>query len=403
MSSNMAEKSKGGLMPRLRFPEFKDAGEWEEKRLGEILTFQAGFPFDSANFTSEKNGHRLIRNRDLKSDDTVIFYSGYFEDRFVVTNGDVLIGMDGDFTPCVWTKGKALLNQRVGRILPLRNGSKKFLYYFLTVHLKEVEGATARTTVKHLSHSAIEKINKPLPRLSEQQRIAACLSSLDDLITAEAKKLDALKAHKKGLMQELFPREGEAVPRLRFPEFRDMGEWGEKSIGEVFRVTRGEVLSMTLVQSFQSKESPYPVFSSQTKNTGLAGFYSDYLYEDAITWTTDGANAGDVNYRKGKFYCTNVCGVLINENGYANPCISELINSVAKQYVSYVGNPKLMNGVMSNIVIPFPLLPEQQKIASCLSSLDDLITAQARKVEALKTHKKGLMQQLFPVADTMAG
>ena len=175
-----------------------------------------------------------------------------------------------------------------------------------------------------------------------------------------------------------------------------MRAWAFKEVGEVFSVTRGYVLSMTLVNDVKTDSMPYPVYSSQTKYNGLCGYYGEYLYEDAITWTTDGANAGDVNFREGKFYCTNVCGVLINEDGYANQCIAEIINSVAKKHVSYVGNPKLMNGVMSKIVIPYPSLKEQQKIADCLSSLDALITAQSEKLDALKTHKKGLMQQLFP-------
>ena len=188
----------------------------------------------------------------------------------------------------------------------------------------------------------------------------------------------------------------ETQPRLRFPEFQNAGEWEVKAIGDVFSVTRGEVLSMTLVKEEASEEAPFPVYSSQTKNKGVAGYYSEHLYEDAITWTTDGANAGDVNFRPGKFYCTNVCGVLINTNGCANACIAALLNSVTRSHVSYVGNPKLMNGMMAKIEIPFPPLPEQQKIAECLSSVDELMAAQARKVDALKTHKRGLMQQLFP-------
>lgn len=186
------------------------------------------------------------------------------------------------------------------------------------------------------------------------------------------------------------------IPNLRFPQFRDAPEWEEKEVGKVFKVTRGEVLSMTLVQGSQTKEAPYPVYSSQTKNGGLSGFYSDYLYENAITWTTDGANAGDVNYRPGKFYCTNVCGVLSNADGHANACVAAIINSVSKSHVSYVGNPKLMNGVMGKIKIPFPSVPEQQKIAACLSSVDELIAAQTQKLDSFKAHKKGLMQQLFP-------
>jgi len=186
------------------------------------------------------------------------------------------------------------------------------------------------------------------------------------------------------------------LPKLRFPEFRGDDGWKIVEVGDVFQVTRGEVLSMKLVQQEQTESNPYPVYSSQTKNNGLSGFYSDYIFADAITWTTDGANAGDVNYRSDKFYCTNVCGVLLSSNGSANTCVAALINNVARKYVSYVGNPKLMNGVMSKIPIPLPSLPEQQKIAECLSSVDELISAQARKVSALKTHKKGLMQQLFP-------
>jgi type I restriction enzyme S subunit len=186
------------------------------------------------------------------------------------------------------------------------------------------------------------------------------------------------------------------VPKLRFPEFRGAEAWEQKEVGEVFQVTRGDVLAMTLVQDEKTEATPYPVYSSQTKKNGLSGFYSEYLFADAITWTTDGANAGDVNFRAGKFFCTNVCGVLLSPKGFANPCIAALLNSVARKYVSYVGNPKLMNGVMSKIPIPLPPLSEQQKIAECLSSVDEVIAAQARKVDALKTHKKGLMQKLFP-------
>ena len=190
--------------------------------------------------------------------------------------------------------------------------------------------------------------------------------------------------------------EKKLVPKLRFPEFRDAEDWRENEVGMIFDVTRGYVLSMNLVNEEWTNETQYPVFSSQTKNNGLAGFYKDFLYENAITWTTDGANAGDVNYRSGKFYCTNVCGVLINVDGYANPCTAAIIGSVAKKHVSYVGNPKLMNGVMSKIVVPFPSLKEQQKISDCLLSIDNLINVNYQKLDVLKTYKKGLLQQLFP-------
>jgi len=190
--------------------------------------------------------------------------------------------------------------------------------------------------------------------------------------------------------------ENKLVPRLRFPEFKDVGAWAVEEVGNVFEVTRGYVLSMNLVSEEQSESNPFPVYSSQTKNNGLAGYYKDFLYEDAITWTTDGANAGDVNFRKGKFYCTNVCGVLINKNGFSNLCIASLINSVSRKHVSYIGNPKLMNGVMSKIKIPFPKIKEQQKIADCLSSLDEIVKAESQKLNLLYNYKKGLLQNLYP-------
>ena len=241
-----------------------------------------------------------------------------------------------------------------------------------------------------------------LPSPPEQQNIADCLASLDAVVAAQGRKVETLKAHKKGLMQQLFPREGETLPRLRFPEFRDKPEWEENEVGKVFKVTRGEVLAMPLVKDKETDDSPYPVYSSQTKNLGLAGYYSEYLYEDAITWTTDGAHAGDVNYRHGRFYCTNVCGVLLSDKGYANPCTAALINGVSRKHVSYVGNPKLMNGVMAKIRVPFPPLTEQQRIADCLSTLNARIAVEADKLAALKTHKQGLMQQLFPSPEGMA-
>ena len=164
----------------------------------------------------------------------------------------------------------------------------------------------------------------------------------------------------------------------------------------MFKVTRGYVLAATLTSVDQSAEFPYPVFSSQTKDNGLMGYYKDYLYEDAITWTTDGANAGTVNFRTGKFYCTNVCGVLLSNDVKASYAIAEALNRVAKRYVSYVGNPKLMNNVMSNIEIYISIAQsEQEKISQLFITLDNLITLHQRKCEKLKNIKKALLDKML--------
>ncbi len=125
------------------------------------------------------------------------------------------------------------------------------------------------------------------------------------------------------------------------------------------------------------------------------GFYSDFLYENAITWTTDGANAGTVNYREGKFYCTNVCGVLLNSEGYSNRCVAEILGRISKKYVSYVGNPKLMNNVMAEISIRIPTLREQTKISEFIKSLDRKISAQMNLIASLKKYKRGLISAIL--------
>ena len=163
----------------------------------------------------------------------------------------------------------------------------------------------------------------------------------------------------------------------------------------MFRVTRGYVLAATQTNTTKTDEKPYPVYSSQTKDKGLMGYYKDYLYEDAITWTTDGANAGTVNYRAGKFYCTNVCGVLLSNEVKANQMIAEALNNVAKGYVSYVGNPKLMNNVMADIVIPTQA-EEREMLSSLFASLDHLITLHQRKCDETKQLKKFMLQKMFP-------
>jgi type I restriction enzyme S subunit len=173
-------------------------------------------------------------------------------------------------------------------------------------------------------------------------------------------------------------------------------DWDVKKLGDIFHVTRGQVLSMKKTTEGIIGESKYPVYSSQTKDNGLAGYYKNYLFENCITWTTDGANAGDVKFRAGKFYCTNVCGVLESNEGYANPCIAAIFNSISRKYVSYVGNPKLMNNVVAGIRIGIPhLIQEQTTIAAVLSDTDALIEYLEKLITKKKAIKQGAIQQLL--------
>ncbi len=395
----MSNQKKNRIVPRLRFPEFKDAGEWERKKLIQVCKInptnnKLPIKFVYVDLESVQSGVLVKKN-------IILLKDAPSRAQRILKVGDIIFQMvrpyqknnyffqSNDNLEYVASTGYAQLRA---------HESNGYLYHYIhnDKFVNSVLDNSTGSNYPAINSSYLSEIIIAIPKSKEQQKIADCLTSIDELIKALSQKVEILKEHKKGLMQKLFPVEGNSLPQLRFPEFKDAGEWVAKEVGNVFEVTRGYVLSMSLVEKVCTDEFPYPVFSSQTKNNGISGYYSDFLYENAITWTTDGANAGDVNYRSGKFYCTNICGVLINHDGYANAFSAALINSVSRKYVSYVGNPKLMNGVMSRIIVPFPSLKEQQKIADCLTSLDELIKSESQKVETLEEHKKGLMQQLFP-------
>ncbi len=253
------------------------------------------------------------------------------------------------------------------------------------------------------------------PSPAEQQKIAECLSSVDELIAAQARKLDALKTHKKGLMQQIFPREGETQPRLRFPEFQNAGEWVETKLGQL-----GELISGLTYSPDDVRESGLLVLRSSNVQNGEIAL-DDNVYVDP---TIKGANLSQPNdilicVRNGSKALIGKCALipegmplcthgafmtvfraraprfvfqLFQTDRYQKQVAGDLgatINSInGGQFLKY------------KFVVPKP--PEQQCIADCLSSLDDLIAAQTQTLEALKTHKQGLMQQLFPSPEEAA-
>lgn len=147
-------------------------------------------------------------------------------------------------------------------------------------------------------------------------------------------------------------------------------EW--RKIGDICSVSRGKVISKEYIKD---NRGIYPVYSSQTEHNGILGYILDYEYEgEYLTWTTDGANAGTVFYRNGKFNITNVCGLLklINDN-ILTKYVFYVLNIIAPKYVSKgMGNPKLMSNTMSKISIPIPPLPEQEHIVAILDRFDRL-------------------------------
>jgi type I restriction enzyme S subunit len=260
--------------------------------------------------------------------------------------------------------------------------------YRTSVIEKQINETSGGSTVGTYTIQNAKKTSIPFPGKKEQTAIAEVLSDTDKLIEKMEKLIAKKKAIKQGAMQELL------TGKKHLPGFS--GKWELKRIGDVFRVTRGYVLSMTKTSPVKISDYKYPVYSSQTQNNGLAGYYTDYLFQDCITWTTDGANAGDVKYRKGKFYCTNVCGVLENKQEYSNKCVAAIFNSISKKYVSYVGNPKLMNNVVADIVLKLPnTIKEQEAISLVLEDMDYEIVELGKQLTKYRQIKMGMMQQLL--------
>jgi type I restriction enzyme S subunit len=239
----------------------------------------------------------------------------------------------------------------------------------------------------------------PLPtQPAEQQKIAECLSSVDELIAAQARKLDALKTHKKGLMQQLFPREGETQPRLRFPEFQSAGEWTEDALGNVCAVLNNRRRPIT---SSDRKPGPYRYYGA----SGVVDYVDDYIFDERVVLVgEDGAKWGAFERTafivEGKFWVNNHAHVL-KPHGVNDAVLENYLNMAdLAPYVTGAAPPKLTLGKLKEIPVPIPPnKKEGEAIAACLSNLDALITAETQKHEALKTHKKGLMQQLFPTPE----
>nr|WP_316616994.1 restriction endonuclease subunit S [uncultured Ruminococcus sp.] len=250
-------------------------------------------------------------------------------------------------------------------------------------------------SVVHIQKESLEKLNVAYPESkNEQSRIVEILMKWDEAIELYDKQIDALTRYKAVCLRKMFPAKDQNVPEWRFRGFS--GDWKQRKVAEMFKITRGYVLAAPLTDENPSDAKPYPVYSSQTKDNGLMGYYKDYLYEDAITWTTDGANAGTVNYRGGKFYCTNVCGVLLADKVTPNQMIAEALNNVAKGHVSYVGNPKLMNNVMAEITISLPTSEkEREAISAFFDQIDNLITLHQRKKMTIINQRKALQKYLL--------
>ena len=386
--------------PQLRFEGFTD--DWEERKLGQytMLITKGTTPKDKTgigdvNFVKVENitNGKIYPINKIKQNE----HDNYLK-RSRLEEKDILFSIAGTLGRTAIVN-KSILPANTNQALAIIRGYDFDTNFLITSLAGNVvkEYIQRNPTVGAQPNLSLEQVGNLLvntPNAEEQQKIGAFFQSIDDTIALHQRKLDLLKEQKKGYLQKMFPKNGAKVPELRFAGFAD--DWEERKVKDIFKITRGQVLAATKTSEEKSDISPFPVYSSQTKNNGLMGYYKDYLFDTAITWTTDGANAGTVSYRSGRFYSTNVNGVLISDKGYTNKAISEILNLEAWKWVSHVGNPKLMNNVMGDISIMIPSsFEEQDRLSDFLNQLDDTIDLHQRKLDLLKEQKKGFLQKMF--------
>ena len=171
--------------------------------------------------------------------------------------------------------------------------------------------------------------------------------------------------------------------------------WEQFKIKDIASIGRGRVISS--IEISQQENPLYPVYSSQTSNEGIMGYLDNYMFEgEYISWTTDGANAGTVFYRNGKFNCTNVCGLLKLRNGFDTHFVSLVLSEATKKYVSInLANPKLMNNTMGNIQIRLPKFEEQKRISIIFKKLQELLDVQKHLLCKYSKQKQYLLHQMF--------
>lgn len=390
------------MKPEVRFKGFED--DWSKSFMKDVASFSKGKGYSKDDLISK--GDPIILYGQMYTNyrfviDTVKTYAKNKPKSVISTGNEVIIPSSGETSEeisraAAVSKPGVILGGDLNIIKPNNNISSSYLAMALSTNTakKQMSNRAQGKSVVHLYNEDIKEVQVFFPSINEQKRISNLIKELDNSIELKNKELSKLKQFKQAMLQEIFPKEGDRYPRLRFTGFTDA--WEQRKVKDIFKVTRGYVLAATKTTREKTTSAQYPVYSSQTLNQGLMGYYKDYLYEDAITWTTDGANAGTVNYRAGKFYCTNVCGVLISDEGYANKMVAEALNMIAWKHVSKVGNPKLMNNVMSEIIISIPKnMEEHKKISRYFSKLDNFITIHQRKLEKLKQFKQAMLKKMF--------
>jgi type I restriction enzyme S subunit len=281
----------------------------------------------------------------------------------------------------------------------------KWLRKFLTI------GARAHGSL-NVSDDDVMALPVPMPSLDEQEEIAGCLTSLDKVIAVQGRMVEALKAHKKGLIRQLFPRGGEHAPRLRFPEFRNKEEWCVEPLGDLFDTMTGGTPDRA-VNQYWGGSIPWVTTSLVDFNVihkaeefiaeaGLENSSAKMFPKNTVLVALygQGKTRGKVALLGIEATTNQACAAILPREGI-DPVFTFL--SLCGRYdemrrlSNSGGQENLSQGLIRELPFHYPTNPaEQQRIAACLGSLNTHLAAEVQRFAALKAHKKGLMQQLFP-------
>ncbi len=412
------------MAPKLRFPEFRDAEEWKETTLGKLGELISGLTYSPDDVRD--SGLLVLRSSNVQNGEISLGDNVYVTPNIKGAN----LSKPNDILICVRNGSKALIgkNALIPEGMPLcthgafmtvfRSRSAKFVFQlFQSAAYQNQVDADLGATINSINGSHFIKYKFCVPHPEEQQKIADCLASIDELLTFEAQKLAALKAHKKGLMQQLFPAEGETLPKLRFPEFQDAGEWESIPLGQLaIRCTQKNgqgKLNRVLTNSAEfGVVNQRDYFDKDIANqSNLEGYFvvekGDYVYNPRISTT---APVGPISRNNLEAGVMSPLYTVFRFNNSRNDFYAYYFKTSGwHQYMRQASSTGARHDRMAIINSDFMAMPlpvthpeEQQKIADCLSTLDDLITAQAQQLTTLKTHKRGLMQQFFPALDEVS-
>ncbi len=434
----MSKTNENKLVPKLRFPEFEKDGEWKLNKIGNVYSFITtnSFSRDDLNYINGevKNIHygdihtKFSTLFDITKENVPFINESIPLDKFKQENyckeRDMIFA---DASEDLKDVGKSIelvnlnnekllsglhtiLARQINDEIVVGFGS----YLFLNDKIRrQIQRESQGAKVLGISATRLSNINIFYPqKTKEQQKIAACLSSLDEFITAESQKLELLKEHKKGLLQNLFPQEGETVPRFRFEEFQNCDEWSEDTLLNIASFRRGsfpqpygfpewydDENGMPFIQVFDVGEDFRLKPTTKNKISELAAKQSVFIPKGTLIITLQGS-IGRVAITQYDAYIDRT--LLLFEEFHKEIDLKFfaytifLLFEIEKQKAPGGIIKTITKEVLSSFVVKMPSIKEQQKIAACLSSLDDLINAQSQKIEALKLHKKGLLQGLFP-------